>query len=77
MITRAYYKNGPITASINIKHLIKSVPTGYTLYVSHVVNGILFNGELPTAEKAFSKASTIGCNRNLWQTYPIESKEIQ
>lgn len=71
MVTRAYYKNGPLTASLNIKHLVNSIPTSYILYISHDVNGIMLSEELPTAEKAFSKASTLGCNRNLWQIYPM------
>lgn len=75
MITRAYYKNGPTIASLNVKHLVNSIPTSYILFISHEINGIVFNEEVPTVEKAFSKASTLGCNRNLWQTHPMESKE--
>lgn len=72
MITRAYYKSGPITASLNVKHLQNSKPSSYILYISHEVNGVLFNEELPTAEKSFSKASTLGCNRDLWKVYQVE-----
>ncbi len=72
MITRAYYSVSPITASINVVSLSNSKPTGYRLYVSHEVNGILFNEELPTAEKALSKATTLGCDRESWKVYQVD-----
>lgn len=74
MITRAYYKNDPITASINIKHVVNSTPTSYILYISHKLNGIICNKEVSTVDEAFTNASIHGCNKNLWEIYPSKEK---
>lgn len=71
MILRAYYRNGSLTGSIEVKHLVNSSPASYSLYVSHDINGVLIKQEFPSIEKAISKASTFGCVKSNWT-----SKEI-
>jgi hypothetical protein len=71
MILRSYYKEGALTGSIEVKHLVNSVPAVYTLYISHDINGVLIKQEYPSVEKAMSKATTLGCISDKWK-----SKEV-
>lgn len=71
MILRSYYKEGSLTGLIEVKHLVNSTPVVYTLYISHDINGVLIKQEYPNIEKAYSKATTLGCIRTKWK-----SKEV-
>jgi hypothetical protein len=71
MILRAYYKEGALTGSIEIKHLVNSEPALYTLYISHDINGVLIKQEYPSVEKAMSKATTLGCISTKWTSKQV------
>lgn len=67
MITRSYYRLNSITGSIDILNIVNNKPTGYILYLSHDINGILIKKEFPTYEKAVSASMMHGCLREKWE----------
>lgn len=67
MILQSYYKQGPLTGAIEVKQLVNNLPALCTLYVAHDINGIIVKKEFPTVDKAFSFATTVGCNRDKWE----------
>ena len=68
MVIRSYYNEGSLSGMIEVTHIVNSKPAQYKMCLIHSINGILLKQDFDTAEKAFSKATTLGFIRTNWKT---------
>jgi hypothetical protein len=68
MIVRSYYQDGALSGIIEITRMVDSKPAQYHMCLIHSINGVLLKQDFDSAEKAFSKATTIGYTRTKWDT---------
>lgn len=72
MFIRSYYEEGPLTGMIEITRMVNSKPAEYQMCLMHSVNGLILKQTFESAEKAISKASTLGYISNKWKTKEIK-----
>lgn len=69
MVVRSYYKDGALSGVIEVTKMVDSKPAQYRMCLIHSINGILLKkDDFESAEKAFSKATTLGYIRTKWDT---------
>ena len=68
MVVRSYYKDGALSGIIEVTKLVNSKPAQYHMCLIHSINGILLKKDFDTADKAFTKATTMGYIRTKWNT---------
>jgi len=72
MVVRSYYKDGALSGIIEVTKMVDSKPAQYQMCLIHSINGILLKKDFDSADKAFSKATTLGYIRTKWNTKEIK-----
>ena len=72
MVVRSYYNDGALSGVIEITRMVDSKPAQYRMCLIHSINGILLKTDFDSADKAFTKATTLGYIRTKWNTKEIK-----